>query len=248
MPTTLRVTITTKDGQADAYVARPSGSGPFPAVLFYMDGVGLRDALYAMADRLASHGYYVLMPNMFYRHGPYAPFDPKTVFNGGPERDRLMGVFKSIDRGRAMEDTVAFLAFLDAQKEARAQRIGCLGYCMGGNFAFTAATAFPERVAAAASIHGARLANDEPDSPYRNASKIRGEIYIGVSEIDSTHTPETTKRLETALGEAGVRHTIELYPGVAHGFAVPDVPPYDVAAAERHWERILALFARSLSS
>jgi carboxymethylenebutenolidase len=145
-----------------------------------------------------------------------------------------------------MDDTASFLEFLAAELSVAKQKTGCVGYCMGGPFALSAAGTFPGRVAAAASLHGARLATDQPDSPHLLAPKMRGRIYVGIAGIDPHFTPEEKQRLESALQSAGVKHTVETYPEVKHGFAVNDTPAYDRAASERHWQQILTLFSGSL--
>ena len=244
MATGTTISIPMEHGVVDAYVARPSAAGAMPPVLFFQDGLGLRPALFEMADRLASHGYHVLLPNMFWRAGAYEPFDAKTVFAGpGPELDRLTKIVMSVTPENAMRDVAAFLDHLGAQPEVtdHARRVACVGYCMGGGLAMLAACSFPDRIAAAASIHGGRFIT-APEAPEMLAKQMRARVYIGHSEIDRAHTPEVTRQLAAALAEAGVPHQIELYPGVAHGFAVPDLPPYNAEAAERHWERVLALF------
>jgi carboxymethylenebutenolidase len=147
-----------------------------------------------------------------------------------------------------MEDTEYFLAFLDSQASVAGPKIGTVGYCMGGALSLTAAGIRPDRVAAAASIHGARLATDAPDSPHLLAPEMLGEIYVGVSEIDPWLAPGETDRLETALKKSGANATVEIYPGVQHGFAVPGLPIYDREASERHWDRLLALLARNLKA
>jgi carboxymethylenebutenolidase len=240
------ITIPTKAGLAPCHFFIPPQSGKRPAVIFYMDGIGIRPALCDMAGRLASHGYHVLLPNLYYRSGPMQPFEPATAFKEGPERDRLMPLFKSINHVLIREDTAGFLEFLDRQPNVAGPRVGCVGYCMGGGFALAAAGSFPDRVAAAASLHGARLATDQPDSPHLLAPKMRAEVYVGIAGIDPHFTSEEKQRLETALASATVRHTVEVYPGVKHGFAVDDTPVYDRPAAERHWQQILKLFADNL--
>ena len=245
-----RVEITTRDGIADAHVFTPPGGASGPGVLFFMDGLALRDALFDMAERMAAHGYCVLLPNMFYRSGPFAPFDAKTVFASpqGPERARLMGLIKDVDLDKAMSDTSAFLAFLDGHASVEGKGIGTVGYCLGGSFAIGAAGTYPERVLAAASFHGARLVTDAPNSPHLLAPKMRARIYVGVADKDAGHPPEVTEKLEAAFSAAGVRHQIELYPGAAHGFVPADTPVHDAAAAERHWERLFTLFDETLKT
>lgn len=243
-----KVDIRGDEGTIGAQLFVPEGKGPFPTVLFYMDGLGLRPALYRMGERIAAAGYLVLLPNMFWREGELS-FDPATAFTPGtPERERIMKVIGATTVAGAMKDTEAFLRFLDAEPRASAAKIGCVGYCLGGGFALTAAGTFPERIAAAASIHGARLATDKPESPHLLVPKMRGEIYVGVAETDHGHTPEVTALLEKSFADAGVRGTVELYPGASHGFAPDDTPVYDKASSDRHFERILALFGRSLTA
>lgn len=245
---TKTIDIKTKNGVAPCHFFTPPQNGKRPAVIFYMDGIGMRPALCDMAERLASNGYNVLLPNLYYRSGPTKPFDAATVFNNeGPERDRLMSLFQSLNNRLVMEDTATFLDFLELQPSVAGKTIGCVGYCMGGAFALSAAGTFPDRIAAAASLHGARLATDQPDSPHLLASKMRADVYVGIAAIDPHFTLDEKQRLESALVAEGVKHTVEVYPDVKHGFAVNDTPAYDRPASELHWQQILKLFARNLS-
>ncbi len=226
------------DGTCKAYVARPNGPGPFPAVLLLMDGVGVRDTLERMADRLADTGYVVLLPDLYYRSGPFAPFDPATVFAGGPELDRVRGLMAAIGGDEpAMRDVGCFLDWLDAQPDVIAGKAACVGYCLGGGFALRAACAHPGRVALAASFHGGGFVTDAA-SPKFVAERVQGRVYVGAAENDLRHTPAVTEALEAALSAARVPHVVELYPGTQHGFAVADMPVYNEAAAERHWQRL----------
>ena len=241
------LSLPTKAGLAPCYFFSPADDGRHPAIIFFMDGIGIRPALVDMAGRLAEHGYHVLLPNLYYRAGPARPFDAATAFKEGPERDRLMTLLRSVNHQLIREDTESFLAFLDQQPNVAGLQIGCVGYCLGGGFALSAAGYFPDRVAAAASFHGGRLATDQLDSPHLLSPQMRSEIYVGVAGIDPHFLPEERRRLETALQTAGVRNTVEVYPDVKHGFAVYDTPVYDRTAAERHWQRLLKFFATNLS-
>ena len=232
--------IRTQDGTVDTHFFKPDGQTPKSAIIFYMDGLGLRQALFDMAERMASHGYAVLLPNLYYRHGPSQPID---MVNG---RDRMMQLVMSVTNEGTMQDTKHFLSFLDTQPGIAGGKVACVGYCMGGPLSLTAAGTYPDCVTAAASLHGARLATDAPDSPHLLAPKMTGEIYAGVSEIDPWLAPGETDRLDAALKDAGTNATVEIYPGVQHGFAVPGTPIYDREASERHWDRILGLFSRNL--
>jgi carboxymethylenebutenolidase len=201
-----------------------------------------------MAERLASNGYQVLLPDLYYRSGPSKSFSPKTAFQEGPERDQLMQLVRSLHNKLVMDDTASFLEFFKTEPTVDARRVGCVGYCMGGAFALSAAGTFPEQIAAAAALHGARLATEQPDSPHLLAPKMRAIVYVGIAGIDPHFTAEEKQRLESALQTAGVKHKIEVYPEVKHGFAVNDTLAYDRAASERHWQEILKLFGESLSA
>ena len=241
-----RVDLETPDGRMDCHVFTPDGAGPWPAVILYMDAFGVRPDLASMAQRLASNGYVVAVPNLYYRSGAYAPFDPKQVFAEGPERDRFKSMIRSISDTMVMRDTAAVMAMLDARPDVRAGRMGVVGYCMGGGFALSAAGTFPERVAAAASFHGGSLATDKPDSAHLLAPRMRARVYVGVAEIDASFSPDQQRLLETALSEGGVDFEVEIYKGAKHGFAVTNHLVYDRDASERHWQRLVRLFAETL--
>lgn len=243
-----KLDVRTQDGVMDVHLHAPEGSGPFPTVILYFDAGGLRPSMREMAERLVAKGYLVALPNVFYRAGAYEPFDLRKVWSDPAERARIMALVKQANPAAVMRDTAALLEALDKEPRARAQQVGCVGYCMGGRLAFTAAGAFPERVAAAACIHAGHIASDEPDSPHLQAGRIRAALYFGVADNDSSCSPESQARLKAALDAAQVRYQLEVFPGAAHGFAVRDLPVYEEAAAERQWERVFALFAGALRS
>ncbi|TMA36223.1 MAG: dienelactone hydrolase family protein [Deltaproteobacteria bacterium] len=239
--------LKTDDGTCPCYAYTAPGERSAPPVIFYMDGIGIRPDLRAMAERLASSGYFVLLPNLYYRGGKTPAFDPATMMTDPAQRDRMMQLLRTVTRDNAMADTRVFLEYLSDELKVSGSRVGCVGYCMGGSVALNAAGTFPDRIAAAASIHGAGLATDAPDSPHKLVGKIRGAVYVAVAGIDPWLQPGETERLRDALDAAGTRYRIEDYPGVHHGFAANGTPHYDRTAAERHWERILALFGDALA-
>jgi carboxymethylenebutenolidase len=244
--TSKTIDIKTPDGVCDSYISCPNAGGPFAAVLFYMDGIGIRPVLREMADRLAANGFYVLLPNMFYRSGRAAPVDVAEVLK--PEnRASLMDLVKSLTPERVLRDAGVFLDFLGAQKEVTpGGRVGLTGYCMGGGMVMRTAAHYPERVASAASFHGGRLATDAPDSPHRLVNRITAELYLGHADQDASMTAEDIVRLDEALQKAGARYRAELYTGALHGFTMPDLPVYSKAACDQHWDRLLALYGRTL--
>jgi carboxymethylenebutenolidase len=240
------IDIKTPDGLCDSYIVCPNSGGPFAAVLFYMDGIGIRPVLREMADRLAANGYYVLLPNLFYRRGRAVPVDVTELLSP-KNRASLMDLVQSLTPERVVGDANVFLDFLGAQREvASSIPVGLTGYCMGGGMVVRTAAHYPERVASAASFHGGRLATDAPDSPHRLVNRITAELYFGHADQDAGMTTEDIERLDEALRKAGTRYRTELYAGALHGFTMPDLPVYHKAACDQHWDRLLSLFARTL--
>jgi carboxymethylenebutenolidase len=241
------VTVPTEDGACAAALHTPSGAGSWPAVILYPDAGGVRETFSAMADRLAGLGYAVLLPDVYYRSGGYTPFDLATVFSDPAERARLGALARSLTAAMAIRDAGAFLEFLAGRPEVSGAAVGTTGYCMGGRLSLLAAAHHPDRIAAAASFHGGNLAvADDPDSPHLLADRMRATVHVAGAENDSVFPPEQYQRLQQAFVSAGVRHTIETYPA-AHGFAVPDNPPYTEEMAERHWAALTNLYGSALA-
>jgi len=217
--------IQTPDGRMNTFITHPEEDGPHPVVIFYMDAPGKREELHDMARRLGTVGYYVILPNLYYRETREFELD-FTGKDPARSRERMRELMYGLGNNMVMRDTQALLDFVDAQDEADSKRIGCVGYCMSGPFAFTAAGTYPDRIAAAASIYGVRLYGDHKDSP---------------------PPKEMIDQLDHHLQQSGARYRIEWYPGTHHGFAFPQRPAYDKHAGERHWERLFALFQRNLA-
>lgn len=242
------VDLQTADGTLDLHLCLPAAAGgPRPAVLLYMDAFGIRADLLDMARRLASHGYVVAVPNLYYRT-PFAPFSAKAVAADSPERDRFKGMIASIGQAMVMRDTGAVIAWLDENAAVRRGPFAALGYCMGGGYALSAAAFYPERFSLAASFHGGSLATDKPESPHRLAARIKARVYVGAAEIDPSFPPEQQTRLSQAFDESGGRYTLEIYQGAKHGFAVNGHLVYDRDASERHWARLLRLLEDEVQS
>jgi carboxymethylenebutenolidase len=241
------VEIDTQDGVCQASLFRPEGDGgPWPAVLFFMDGIGIRPALFAMAERIASHGYVVLLPDLFYRGGPYTAPDPAKLFSDPATLAEWRARFMSSATPENMKrDTRAFLEFLSARPDVKQPKVATTGYCMGGAISLAAAGNFPDRVAAAASYHGGRLATDAPESPHLLAPKMKARVYVGGASEDASFPDEMKAKLDQALTEAGVDHVVETYPA-RHGWVPNDTPVHDPAQAERHFQTLFELLQRSL--
>ncbi len=228
----------------------PPQGDPYPAVVLYMDAFGMRPALEAHAERLAAHGYLVLVPNVFYRHGRSPVAENLAELMQGEDRQALFAMLRpkmdALTPEALTADSESWLAYLRAHPEAHQGPIGTVGYCLGGRLSLRMAGEFPEAVAAAASFHGGNLATAEDTSPHLAAVRAAGELYIGHADNDGSMPPEQMGTLTAALSEAHVRHTAELYVGAPHGWTQTDTPAYHEPSAERHWMRLLELFGRVL--
>lgn len=242
------VTITTSLGTCPASVFTPANqSGPWPAVLFYMDGIGIRPTMWEMGQRLADGGYLVLMPDLYYLAGPYEPMVPAEALGNPEQRAKLTSLVTSFTRERKNADTRAFIEFLSSRTDVKGGLFGCTGYCMGGSWSVTAAGAYPDRFAASAAFHSGYLVTDRPDSPHLFVKNITGRLYVANAIKDPHFTEEEQRLFDRALTDAGVNHVMETYPGAYHGFVVQDSPSYNAAASERHWTALFELFRETLA-
>ena len=240
------VSLPTPDGICPASVFTPDGVGPWPAVIFFADGMGIRPAIDAMAERLASAGYVVLLPDLYYRAGTYGPLVPKDLFAAGTMREVVGPLMGTTGNLRAAGDTAVFLAYLASLPDVTPGKCGVVGYCMSGAIALTVAAMYPDRVAAVASFHGGNLATDADDSPHRLAPQITARIYVAGADEDASYPPEMAARLEAALSAAGADFRCETYAGARHGWTMTDFPIYDAAMGERHWRELVGLFDSTL--
>lgn len=234
------IDIRTEDGTMATFVVHPDEGGPFPVILFLMDAPGMREELRNMSRRVASTGYYVMASQLYYRE-----VDQFNLFETD-DRDRMFELMDGLSNTMVTSDAGAMIATAEQSDIADASRVGTVGYCMSGPCALMIAAAHNERVRAAASIHGIRLAVDADDSPHRHLDAINGEVYVGCAEHDSYAPPEMLDRFEKAMVSAGTKGRVEWYPGTEHGFAFFERPLYDRDASERHWERLHSLFRRNL--
>jgi len=238
--------ITTADGQMETFICRPERGGPFPAIFFLMDAHGIREELRDMARRLATVGYYVLLPNLYYRAGRDTIYGPSVRQHGSEEWKRMRTVRTKMTIPPVMEDIAAMLAFVDQQPEVAPGAVGCHGYCMSGPYALAAAARYPDRVVAAASFYGTWLVNDAEESPHLSLGKVKGELYIACAEHDDLAPLAMVEELRQLFKAAGTKGEIEIYPEVHHGFGFPESSVYNKPAAERHWERLFSLYGRRL--
>ena len=236
------IDIQTKDGNMNTFITCPDEGGPFPPVIFYMDAPGKREELHDMARRIATVGYYVMLPNLYYR-------DVREWHLGMPDasRERMQELMGNLSNAMVCEDTQVMFDFMDNEADAKSGPVGITGYCMSGPFVFAAAAAFPNRIKAAASVHGVKLFFDDETSPHLTADQIQGEMYFACAENDIHAPKEMIDGLEAHLATTNINYRVEWYPNTEHGFVFPlRDGPFDKAAAELHWSRLFAMFDRNL--
>jgi carboxymethylenebutenolidase len=242
------VDVETKDGVADAYLARPDGEGSYPAVLLLIDAFGLRPRIEQMADRIAAEGFVVLAPNVFYRAGRAPVFSLDGLDD--PERrgtlfQKIMPLMQELTTERIVSDGGAYL---DKLVEVARGPAVLTGYCLGGRLGWRIAAAYPDRVAAVGAFHTGGLVTEDQDSPHLGAGELKAEMYFGFADNDHSMTAEQIATLERALAEAGVSYLSEVYEGAAHGYTMSDTPAYDEAAAERHFQALFELLGRTVGA
>ena len=238
--------IPTRDGVVETFVCHPERGGPCPPVLFLMDAPGIREELYDMARRLATVGFYVMLPNLYYRAGKDTKYGADVLTHGSDEHKRMRAVRTKMTIPPVMGDVAALIAFADLQKESKKGPVGTHGYCMSGPYSLAAAARYPDRIAAAASFYGTWLVSDAVESPHLTLGKGKAELYISCAEHDDLAPPDMVKELRELFDKSGAKGELEVHPGVHHGFAFPQRWCYDRPAAERHWERLIALYRRNL--
>ena len=247
------VAIPTRAGRMETFITHPEEGGPFPAVVIYMDFWGLREELFDIARRVGTVGYYVMVPDLYYRQGRVRnewrneKNEMISAHRLDPERRRQALIpLENLSNAMVVEDTGALLEFVERGEPVLPGGIGSIGYCMGGRHVLCVAGAYPERFVAGASLHGTLLVSDRDDSPHRLAHRFRGELYCGFAELDPHAPPAMVKELSELLAGAAVTYRYELHPGAEHGYALPNRDIHDKRAANRDWELIFAMFRRRI--
>jgi carboxymethylenebutenolidase len=248
------INVTTPEGPMDTFIAHPEGIGPFPAVVIFMDFWGFREELFDIVRRVATVGYYCIMPNFYHRQGKVrnAFYDDKGKMISfealDEERARIaLEPLNNLSNAMVLRDAKALLEFMHGGEPVRRGAIGSIGYCMGGRHVLCAAGQFPEFFRAGASLHGTNIILDREDSPHHHADKFRGEIYCGFAETDPYARPEIIRGMaEIMKGCPYVNYHYEIHKGADHGYALPDRDVFHKQGANRDWELIFAMFRRQL--
>ena len=237
------INVTTKHGSCLSFTAHPDGEGPFPGIILYMDAPGYREELKNMARRIARHGYYCLLPDMYYRYGSLR-FD--TPRRDDPMSNVIKAAWTSLTNAMLVDDTAGLLAHLDAQDTVTPGPVGCVGYCMSGQFVTTLAARYAHRFAATASLYGVKIVTDQPDSPHLLLDQIKGEMLYLFAETDPSVPDTVIPTLQAGLERAGVKHRLKVLPGTQHGFQFPERAAYAAAQSEQAWTMMFDLWDRNL--
>lgn len=236
-----QVDIKTPDGEMDCFVCHPEGEA-LPAVLFFMDVPGIREELREMCRYIAEQGYVVILPDLYYRDGEVR-FD---LSKGEEELQTMFAQGSKLTVDMITRDTQGMVEYCRAS-DFITDKIGCVGYCMSGQFVVAAAGSYPDDIKAAASLYGVRIVTDKPDSPHLLADQIQAELYLGFAEHDPFVEDFVIPTLTEALDNAKVTYTIETHPGTEHGFCFKQRPAYHEDAAELVWQRMFELYERNLT-
>ncbi len=244
------INIETRDGLIDTFEVKPDEGGPFPAIIIYMDAPAIREELRDMARRLASMGYCVLLPNLFYRVGKEGSY-PFTFAKIREDKSHFSTMIKTMDdttNELVVSDTKYILDFLDNNNELKHNGYGAVGYCMSGQYIVSITSTYAKKFAAAASFYGVKILTDKEDSPHLQADKIKADLYLAFAEKDTWVDDKALNNIKEHFKNNTTNFRMEVYEGTEHGFAFPDRHTYNKNAAEKHWSRIHNLFQKSLKN
>ena len=229
------VEIKTADGICQAYVYYPkNGITKFHPVIMYMDAFGIRPAMQELASKLATKGYLVLLPNVFYRISKI----PVPTTN-------LQELIATLTPDLMLKDAEAYLNFIAHHEKSFHEKVALVGYCFGGGYAVRTAARFPDQISVVASFHGGNLASDDPSSPHLLLSQVKAELYFAHADHDKSMPPEQIERLESALEENQNEFISEIYPNALHGFTMRDRPAFNQEASDRHWNNLYSLLEKN---
>lgn len=239
--------IHTPDGAMNTFCAAESFPARKGLVIVLMDAPGIREVLREIARRIASEGYFVALPNLYYRTHRELTIGPTRDHADAVQNRELIGkMVATLGNAKVASDVGMLISYAAREKVAAGTRTGLVGYCMSGAFAIAAAAAHADRVACAASFFGTRLVTEAPDSPHRLAAQAKGELYFAFAEHDPYVPEQQVEDLRAHLATQHKNFRIETYPGTSHGFVFPDRGAYHEQGAARHWSTLQDLLARNL--
>jgi carboxymethylenebutenolidase len=243
--TTERVSIPLAGGAPmGGYLARPKTGGPHPAVLVYMEIFGINAHIRDVVERVAREGYVALAPDFFHRTGPGVEY---AYDNAGLEAG--MKLYGALRADEMIADAKAAIAMLRTRKDVRGDRLGAMGFCIGGHMTYL--TACETDVRAAASFYGGGIA--APAGPGGGAStlgrtsKIRGKLVGLFGGKDGMIPQSQVEAIRAELTQHAIRHEIVVYPDADHGFFCNERETFQKPAAEDAWQRVKRLFREELA-
>ena len=219
------VEFPTNGKKARGYLAVPA-SGKKPAVIVIQEWWGLVDHIMRVADRFAEAGYLALAPDLYHGVSAQSP----------DEAGKLM---MALNIGETEKDLRGAVDFLSSHAAARGDKLGVVGFCMGGQLALFAAGKNP-KIGACVDFYGIHP-QVKPDF-----ARIQGSVLGLFAEKDAYVTPAAAAELESTLKAHRVKAEIHVYPGVDHGFFNDQRPVYNLAAATDAWSRVLKFFGQHL--
>jgi len=236
------IEIKTPEGVMPTFTCWPDVSdGPFPAIVFYMDAPGIREELFDMARRKATEGYFVILPDLFYRFGHI-----RFPFRNAKTKEIWRAAMANMSNAEVMDDTRAMLDFMAAHPAVKDGPKACIGYCMSGRLITAAAGTFPDDFAAAASLYGVGIVTSQDDSAHFHIKDIKAEMYYCFAETDSTVPAYVIPTLQAELDTHGTQYTLEVMPGTEHGFCFPERDVYHHEAAEKVFAHFSEMCRRTL--
>lgn len=237
--------INTPDGQTDAWFYTPKSTGSWAGIILHTDIRGIRETFKKHAAKLASYGFAVLLPNVYYRvsKAPVAP--PDLTFQMEEGRKRFTELKNTLSQEKLKQDHGIWLNWLQQRPEVKKGPVGIVGYCFSGAIALHAAADFADKIAAVASFHGGGLFTEAPDSPHLRLPEIKAKLHFGHAKEDASMPSDAIEKLNQALKAVNTRFTVTQH-DAKHGFAVPDSPAYNAEAAQQHWDDLLKLLKSTL--
>jgi carboxymethylenebutenolidase len=216
------------------YVCVPEGKGPFPAVVVIQHQGGVDQFVEEMTQRVAAAGYVGVAPVLYHRDGPDCTDDGPT------RRARLRDV-------TVIKDVNATVDFLKGHSGVDSQRLGIVGFCMGGRVAYLMATVNPSFKAAAAYYGGNIMGawGDGP-TPFERSAEMHCPLIGLFGEEDTNPSPADMRKFDAELTRLGKVHEFYSYPGANHAFMNPHGNRYHAAADRDSWPKTLAFFEKHL--
>lgn len=227
------------------YLARPADGAAHPAVLVFMEIFGVNSHIRDVTERVAREGYVALAPDFFHRTGPGVDYGYDQT--GFTEGIKLLGGLKADE---VAADARAALSFLKRQNFVKGDKLGAMGFCIGGHVTYL--TACETEIKAAASFYGGGIAKEQglggAPSTVGRTSKITGKVLCLFGEKDPLIPLSEIETIRAELQKNKVRNEIVVYPGADHGFFCDQRGTYDKKAANDAWAKVKKLFAEELGA